>query len=59
MGTSVPVTEDKIENINCLFSNLDTKISIHLSLRNELVIDVQHMSLFFTKATHYNGKTVI
>lgn len=60
MGTSVPVTGDEIENINCLFSNLDTKISIHLSLRNELVIDAQHMSFFFfTKATHYNGKTVI
>lgn len=60
MGTSVPLTEDEIENINCLFSNLDTKISIYLSRRNEPVIDAQHMSLFFlTKAFHYNGKTVI
>lgn len=47
MGTSVPLTEDEIENINCLFSNLDTKISIYLSRRNEPVIDAQHMSLFF------------
>lgn len=47
MGTVVPLTEDEIENINCLFSNLDTKISIYLSLRNEPVIDAQHMSFFF------------
>lgn len=47
MGTVVPLTEDEIENINCLFSNLDTKIGIYLSLRNEPVIDAQHMSFFF------------
>lgn len=47
MGTWVPLTEDEIENINCLFSNFDTKISIYLSRRNEPVIDAQHMSLFF------------
>lgn len=41
---SGPLTEDEGKDINCLFSNLDTKISIHLSpFRNEVIIDGQHM----------------
>lgn len=56
MGTSVPLTEDEIENINCLFSNLDTKFSIYLSRRNEPVIDAQHMSLFFGQSISLQWK---